>query len=337
MTLNSPGDWRRRDPRLVENLGISYGSSTFSVTSASGSALSGTRNTAFVTLPSASTPGVLVPVRVTSDQTFIDDSGASTIVGNLFGFASGDTMTGLDVPFFIYACMNDADDEVAFSISRTPAMDLVPNISYIGKTGSANADRSYSHFFLGDPTLAEYDENPCQMIGSFRMRLTTSGGDWTVQALSNVDGIGRFQERRRFELAEGVKGAEAGSFFELNGGTTDPVWADQFYAYTIMPHDGLCEIYVQLANADTDGVGAVDGRIITPFCHANYQGMSGNGGIAKKGADIILIQISEDPTSENIRFITAGNNSTALYDLADFTPSTENLTVKALFPILQEA
>lgn len=333
MTVHTGIDWRRRDPGHVENLGIEYSGSTFSIVSGSGSSLSGTRNTGFVSMPSASTPGVILPMRVTADETFIDDTGASTIAGQLFGFSSGNTMLS-DVPFFIYACINDADSAVAFSISRTPAMDRVPVVGEIGKSGTTTATRSYSHFFLGNPTLADYAENPCMMIGSFRMQLSTAPGGWTVQPLTHVDGIGRFQERGRFELLPGVKGAAANSFFATNGGTA-PIWVNQFFGYTIFPHDALCEVYAQLSGAGTPGAGAVQANMMTPFCHTNLAGSSGRGPLAKFGGDLTFIEISEDPSSENIRIFEVATTGNTLYDLEDFD-TTLSLTVKALYPILQE-
>src|SRR5690606_14645121 len=118
---------------------------------------------------------------------------------------------------------NDTSTAVSFMISRTPGMLTSPNSSNIGKTGSAVADNSFSFFALGNPTVTDYDSNPCVMIGSFRMRLTTSGGDWTVQTLSNSDGIGRFQQGTLFTLPFGVLGAAANTHFLDNGGTA-PVW-----------------------------------------------------------------------------------------------------------------
>ena len=68
----------------VTNLGITYSGSTFSVTSANGSALSA-GNPGTVIINSGATAGLVSAISVTANQTFIDDTGASTIVGNTFG------------------------------------------------------------------------------------------------------------------------------------------------------------------------------------------------------------------------------------------------------------
>ena len=83
------------------NLGITLSAGTFSITAANGSALSST-NRGYISLRSTLTPGTIVTIPVTANQTFIDDSGASTIIGNLFGLPTGVAYQE-DIPFAIYA------------------------------------------------------------------------------------------------------------------------------------------------------------------------------------------------------------------------------------------
>lgn len=313
----------------TSNLGISLSAGTFSVTSADGTALSAS-NKGMVYIASNATPGKVLAISVTANQTFVDDSGSSTIVGNLFGFGASETMTGNDVPFYLYAIVNDADNAIAFGIGRTPSMRSSPSSATMGKTGSANADSNVSMFLLGDPTIADYDLNPCVMIGSFRMRLTTSGGDWTVQALNDGDGIGRYQVGQPFNLSTGVFGAASGSFFASNGGTA-PIWSSQVYSYVVSPFDALVKIYFQASGASTDGVGAVTALLCLPFGHADMNGVSGRMTGSNRNGTIGDIVIEEDATGNDIQFIQSGTYSTS-DTLANF-PTANPVRVNVMYPI----
>jgi len=248
------------------NVGIKYSSPTFSVTSADGSALSAS-NPAYISIYSRANPGRVITVQVTADQTFVDDSGGSTINGNLFGFLAADTTASDDVPFFIYAVLNDAEDAISFMISRQQARRKSPAAADIGKTGSAVGDNAWSFFALGDPTIADYDENPCLPIGCFKMRLTTAGGDWTVQSLDQEDGIGQFFEQKIFYLPVNILGASANTHWLDNGGTA-PVLNTPYLSYRLL-RNGDIQVNYQCGNTSSAGVGAVRARCIVPFPAAN--------------------------------------------------------------------
>lgn len=247
-----------------KNLGISYSGGTFSVCAQDGTALSAT-NPGSVTFQNKSIPGQLITVQVTANQTFIDDSGASTIAGNLFGFASPDTTPANDVPFFIYAVMNDAMNAISFMISRSTGRSISPAAANIGKTGSPLASTAWSYFALGNPTVADYDQNPCTIIGSFRMRLTTAPGDWTVQSLTISDGVGQFQDDVLFSIPPGVMGASANTHWLTNTGTA-PVFTTRELTYSI-DLNGIVNIIYFGDVVTTNGVGAVSARLIMPFPH----------------------------------------------------------------------
>lgn len=312
----------------VTNLGITYSSSTFSVTSADGTALSA-GNPGTVIINSAATPGLVVAVSVTANQTFIDDSGASTIVGNTFGFGAAETMASNDVPFYLYAVIDDARSAVAFGISRMPAMLVAPSSAVIGKTGSAVATTNGSLFLLGNPTVADYEQNPCIMIGSFNMKLT-SAGDWTVTALDNYVGIGRFQERRSFDLGTAVFGAAAGSYFRSNGGTA-PIWTTQAYSYCIMPHDAMMKVYVQLTGASTGGAGAVAALLVLPLGTVNMGGVAGRMTGGNIGGTIVDVIVEEASSGDDIQFIDTTTYST-VSNLAIFA-ANPSVRVNVTYPI----
>jgi len=283
-----------RDSVGVSNIGFSYSGSTFTVHGSDGTALSAS-SPGYVTIYSSASPGQLVTVQVTANQTFIDDSGASTIIGNLFGFQAADTTTSDDVPFFLYAVLNDAEDAISFMISRLCNLRKSCSAAVMGKTGSANADSSYSMFALSDPTLTDYDNNPCLNIGSFRMRLTTAGGDWTVQTIDQEDGIGQFQEYRMFKIPLGIFGASANTHWRPVGGTA-PIFTNTNYYYQVTTTGAVYVDYYS-DTCTTNGVGAVQAELVTPFesDDAPYRvfnsSISGEGNASNVGANDKIIYV----------------------------------------------
>lgn len=261
-------DFLRWRPSLVENIGISYSAGTFTVHGADGSALSAT-NPARITLWDRANFGQLVTYTITANQSFEDAAGTSEITGNLFGLTTG-VATSVDVPFFLYACPNDAEDSITFGISRIPHLQNAPAIANLGNPSTATADVQFSIFLIENVTLDDYDGNPVLCIGSFRMRMDASD-DWTVQALDTQDGIGKFNEQRIFQGLAGQFGANSGTF-TLNNGGTAPVFGTNAQQYMIT-RDGYAYVNTSLReDAGTDGVGAVDARVAIPFQTTNLLG-----------------------------------------------------------------
>jgi len=245
----------------VENLGISYSSSTLSITGADGTALSAT-NPGYVVLQDKSTAGQLKTYEITSDQGFIDASGASEITGNLWGMATG-VATSTDIPFFIYAVTNDVEDAIAFMISRVPGFKESPAAADIADPGDPVADNQWGFFSFDTVTEADYESNPCLMIGGFRMKMDASD-DWTVQTLGATDGIGCFQNHRWWLVPPGQFGAASGGFFRANGGTA-PIFTTQSYYYKIYPFEQTAYLAIDFINVSTQGVGAVTAKLVSPF------------------------------------------------------------------------
>lgn len=265
------------------NLGMTLAAGTFTVTGADGTALSAT-NPAYVILQDRSSPGLNRIFTVTANQTFIDDAGASTIIGNLFGLTTG-IAAAVDMPFFLYAVSNDAEDTILFAISRIPHRTVAPAAGTFGKTGSAVASTQGSFFALGDPTIADYDSNPCICIGSFRMQMSAAD-DWTVQTLASNDGVGRFNESTEFSVPRGQFGVTASKYFLDNGGTA-PDDADGTYIYTIAKN-GFCQGMLQFPIIDTDGVGSVATRAVIPYTVASAR--QGLFGIAVLGGTTAYVE-----------------------------------------------
>lgn len=279
----------------VVNLGITYSAGTFTVTSATGVALSAA-NPGYVTLQSK-TSGLVKTITVTADQSFIDDAGASTIIGNLFGLTTGVAVT-TDMPFFIYAVLDDTETQVSFMISRIPGVTNSPAAAKIGKTGSAVADTQGGFFALGNPTVADYESNPCLLVGSMRMRMSAAD-DWTVQSLLSRDGIGQFQQGKQFFVPRGQFGAAASKHFKNNGGTA-PDDADGVFDYFIEAQNN--RIFFQLAypSIDTGGVGAVTAQAALPY--NRFEGATCGSGFGTAGGAYSFYQLETFPSSNTIQF-----------------------------------
>lgn len=257
--LASSGGGTSNTPTGVDNLGIAYSSGTFTVLGRTGSDLSAS-NPAYITMPDASTPGLLKTYTITANQSFEDDAGLSDITGNLFGFTTSVAIT-VDVPFFLYACSDGTD--VTFGISRVPNLAVAPVTADIGTPSTANADDQWGIFLFSDVTIANYAEKPVKALGSFRMRMSASD-DWTVQTLDDLDGIGRWNDTRLFTVPPGQFGANSGTYTKDNGGTA-PDFTTNYYGYFIK-NDGQVEINLGLNLDDgPDGAGAVNAMFTIPF------------------------------------------------------------------------
>ncbi len=247
----------------VSNLSISYnaGTGTFTILGADGSNLSAT-NPAYVTTQSNLTPGKLVTIAITANQSFIDDNGASQIIGNTFGTTAA-TAWAQDCPFFIYAVLKEDDTAIAFMISRQPNH-YRSNGANIAKSGSAVALNQNDYFSLDSSiTVTDYDISSALYCGFFRMR-KSAADDWTVQTLNTGDGINRFPEDR-FVFPTGQLGAVAGSYFSSSvGGNTIPTFGGTVnYLYSFTPQ-GYVNVYFQAGTCTASGVGAGNLRFHVP-------------------------------------------------------------------------
>lgn len=282
----------------VRNIGFSYvvGTGVFTIQGQDGIALS-TTNPAYITIQSKTNPGQLVTIAVTANQNFIDDIGASEIIGNLFGLTSGIAITS-DIPFYLYAVSNDAENAIAFMISRFPNAPFAPITTKIGMPSSAIADTQGSFWSLDNITVANYDLNPCLAIGAFRMRMS-SLDDWTVQSFTSYDGIGRFLENFQFNFPRGQFGAAAAKVFKNNGGTA-PDDADGGYGYYI--NQKTNRVFFQLAfpSIDTAGVGAVTALLAGPYLRE--EGATAGSGFLSISGGYNFLMIEGSPSSNNFQF-----------------------------------
>lgn len=242
------------------NLGIAYSAGTFTVRSASGSSLSST-NPGYVFLQSKATPGNITRITVTANQTFTDGSAGS--IDN----QRWDVTTGVDwaqdVPFYLYAVMDDTEALVSFMISRVPHATISPVAASIGKVGAIVNTGQGDFFSLANITVASYDANPCLCLGSFRMQFAGATDSWTVQTLASNDGINQYNDSTPFTMALGQNGAATGTYFLANGGTA-PIFTTNAFNYFVR-RNGLitCNLFVN-GDGGTDGAGAVNSQIALP-------------------------------------------------------------------------
>jgi hypothetical protein len=233
----------------VQNLGITATASTFTVCSANGTALSST-NQGFVTLQDKNNPGLLKSYAITANQTFTYGTGGS-ISNNRFGFTV-DIDYAQDFPFWLYAVSNDAENAINFMVARVPHANVSPASASIGKSGSVVNVGQGDFFALGNPTVTDYDGNPCMNIGSFRMRKSgTTNNYWDVQSLSTTDGINNFQEGIQFQVPTGAFGNVSGKYFNSTAGT-EPSSATQEMSFWLT-RTGLISLNFVLWNISTAG------------------------------------------------------------------------------------
>ncbi len=253
------------------NIGISYSAGTFTVSGFDGTALSAS-NPAVVWLQDRSNPGRLKKYVITANQTFTD--GAAGTTDNMrWGLTTG-VNASVDVPFFLYAVGNDAQDTISFMISRIPHAKVAPAAASIGKSGAVVNVGQGDFFSLANVTVADYDANPCLVIGSFRMQFVGSTDSWTVQTLVTSDGIGQFQAGKLFSYPRGQFGSATGKYFLDNGGTAPDDAATGTYFYTI-DINGLVQINISMA-IDVAGVGAVEATLAIPL-HRTFGVVNGSG------------------------------------------------------------
>lgn len=257
----------------THNLGLTYAAGVLAVCGSSQAVLSAT-NPAYITMQSK-TAGKLISVPLVANQDFIDGSGASQIVGNMFGLPAGVAYAS-DVPFYLYAILKEDESAVAIACSRIPNITLSPAVAKLGRPSTATADTQGSMFVFEDVTLADYDLNPVLLIGSFRMQMSV-GNDWTVSALNfSYDGIGRYQESNLFNVLLGSFGASANSHFKANGGTA-PVFTTNEHRYFIYPDGYVYQEYYFTGDGGTDGAGVVYTYMNAPIVPAQSAALELSG------------------------------------------------------------
>ena len=235
---------------IFSNLGMAYnsGTGTFTIVDSEGEDLTPV-NKGVVWLPSKTVPGTMVKYEITENQDFIDDNGASQIIGNTFGTTTL-IAWAQDVPFYVYAVGNDTEDDLKFMICRYPHITTSPPEASIGAPDDPVANTEASFWSFENLNETVYDNNPCTCIGSFRMRKSALD-DWTVQTLGNTDGFDQYQENVLFLYPINQNGSVSNSHFFPNSGTT-PAFTTQTYDYQVTKSGSLW-ILIIYDNCSTPG------------------------------------------------------------------------------------
>lgn len=245
---------------LTSNAGGSVSGAKFTLAAGTFSVTPNSAGSMTFVVPSNVTRGNFVRFNTATPFTFVDHSGSSTIAGALFGFQTTDAFeAGLGIPFYMYAASDSTDANLGLFITTVPNRFTLS--STIGKTGTAStAALPYDWFALGNPTVANFYNSAVTYVGKFRM--VKVNNDWTVQALSNNDGINLFQDNS-YVMSQAVLGAAAGSYFLANGGTAPLCTSNGMTQYTFGYGNDLFVDFSMLISAD--GVGAVQAQFVLPM------------------------------------------------------------------------
>jgi len=292
MVLTNSIDFYRGINGWNENLGMAVSGSTFTVLGAFGTALS-LRNAAYISFPS-STAGITKIIRITANASMTTGS-ASDIAGQRFGLTAG-AAWNQDIPFFLYAVLDSTETAVAFMVSRNPNARVSPVAASIGKAGATVNVDDGDFFSLNNITVANYAEQSCVCLGTFRMRFNAANY-FTVQALVlGEDGVNVFCENQNYVVDTGLFGAAAGSFFRDNGGTA-PIWTNQQMTYSV-ERSGVVKVNFQYETNTTPGAGAVTTQMILPYSIKNNTfPMLGSAGFIDTGTNTYTSFFTQPPAT----------------------------------------
>ena len=267
------GEEADREIGAVANLGIFKSGNTTTIKAADNTDLSAT-NPGYVTLFSNVNSGQKVTVAVTANQSFEDSGGTDDLSGFTFGIGATDNWGTNDLPFYIIAVLKNDDSEVAFALTRDPGRFNSAASGQTAHLGGGTCSQQGGFFYTKDLTaggdaVANWAGMSCRCIGGLRLRTTNGSSAWVVQAPTGTSaGIGNFMEPYQFVFPAGVMGAAASSFFHANGGTAPVFTTLTSYNYAVTRY-GVCIANVFMSgDGGTDGVGAVNVRLATPYVSA---------------------------------------------------------------------
>lgn len=286
-------------PMGLRNIRLVTSGGTTKIVGDDGNDLSSS-NIGWVRMPSATTPGKMVTLPLTSSPSFIDDTGASEILGERFGFTTSIAIT-VDVPFFgNFINTNDTGTGLKFGITRNNCMSVTPATAKQGIKGTASTDKDKDTLFIWDSATVAAGL-PLLQIAGLRMRMSSSD-DWTVQTLNHTNGDGIRPDPHfasEFDMPISQNGADSGNYFSASSGA-GPIWttpANIVYKWGVKP-GGYIWYNFSTRNA---GVVATTGNASDMFVHlpAAFDGTTTGEGIpvgvcnyagtASDGANLIAI------------------------------------------------
>lgn len=251
----------------LQNLGFTWDGNvpaTFSVTSADGTALSGS-NKGWLSMPSNVANlliGLVANYDITADQSFTD-----SVAGDLSGMRFGVT-TGVDwlefCPFFVYAVSKSDDSDIAFMISRVPGRTQSPAAASIGKAGSIVNNGQDDFFCMKNVTVSDYAQTSCICIGALTMKFDGATDSWYVaeNGVGYDFGVGCFGENTVYNFPAGQNGADTGIHFSTAG--TFPTFISFSAQYTL-DKVGNLRYTVNYSGLTVDGTGTDEIFAYTPM------------------------------------------------------------------------
>jgi len=250
------------------NLSFTHSAGTLTLAGADGTALS-TTNPGYVCMQSNATAGRLVLHTITANDTLT----VSDMTDNLFGTTNA-IAWGSSMPLFVGFTSDSTDANLEPVICRLPHMGVTPASSAnMGDPSSANADLESSIFFFNDVTEGDYQSMQLGLIGSLTATKAVTTNAWTLDALTNQDGVGQWNDSRAFTFPVSQNGAGTGKYFAQDANTA-PAFSTNSATY-FLSRDGRVRYQYAGITVTTSGTGISVLEIIIPLfrnaSHANEQ------------------------------------------------------------------
>ncbi len=252
--------WMPVSGGYIFNIGFTLSGGTFTVNGSEGTALA-TTNPGYALIRDKTNDSQFKLYTITGNQNFIDDAGVSEIVDNLFGMTTGVAYAS-NRPFFVYFVVNDDEDAVQCMLSDNPCATTSPAAANIGAPDDAVADAQGDFWSFDNIDETLFNGNPCLSIGAIRMVMSSSD-DWTVQALSKLDGPGRYQESTDFNMPRSVFGAASNSYILVNAGTEPTSATDDECQYRLDRFGWVDVFYNMTFNNTPSGANVIS--VILPY------------------------------------------------------------------------
>lgn len=234
---------------------VNTGASTITVHSVDGTALSAL-NPAKITFASKATPGTYVTITVTANVSM----DWSDMDGNTMG-TEGAKAWANDIPLYMYAVLNDAENDCTFGLARVPHHSASGSAANIGTPATANADDDTSLFLFESVTIGDYDDNPVVVLGT--VAATKNATDqWSFSAISGGQtGISSFVRGVRYSMPGDQNG---GNGYHMYSAGTAPLFSSSSLNYDIRP-DGYISISFAMNQLTNIGVGGNTLNVMSPL------------------------------------------------------------------------
>jgi len=251
------------------NLSFTHSAGTLTLAGSDGTALSATAP-GYVVMPSNATQGRMVLHKIVANDTLT----VSDLTGNLFGTTTAIAWAD-ELPLYIGFMADSSDANLEPIIMRIPHAKVSPASSAnIGDPSSATADLQSSLFAWNDITEGNYQSMQIGLIGSLTATKAVTTNAWTLDALTDNDGAGRWNDNRVFAVPAGHNGAGAGKWFVQSSGTA-PGFSSSVAKYRLS-RDGKIQVQCAFATVNVAGVGAVVLEFASPLKrNADYNNISG--------------------------------------------------------------